>query len=388
MAQTDDDFLTDRINRYPSWSPRIWTGFCPWQYWQLLAENRFRIHPSRYAMTGLVSFWALWNSVFAAGQRVVKGTAIANTKIEQPPIFLLGHWRCGTTLLHELMSLDEQMAYPQNYDTFVPHHFLVSGWVLRPILRMLIPRKRPMDDMPVSLESPQEDEFALMILGASSGYRRIAFPHSDQPYFRWFDSANLNVAQLDRLRVAAQYFVRALTLKYKKRLVLKSPPHTGRIRDLASWFPDAKFVHISRHPYQVVPSTIRLWKITDELQSFQKQRYSTADLLSYVNECQQVMYRAYFRDRLLLNENQLVEIKYEDLIERPAPTLQLIYDRLELSGVEPVIESVQAYFQERKSHQPNRLNIDAIAECIDEHWSEYMAYFQYEKVRQPKFEPV
>ena len=48
--------------------------------------------------------------------------------------------------------------------------------------------------------------------------------------------------------------MRKLTFKYGRPLVLKSPPHTARIRLLLEMFPEARFVHIHRHPYQVFRS--------------------------------------------------------------------------------------------------------------------------------------
>src|SRR5271170_6583798 len=44
----------------------------------------------------------------------------------RPPLFLVGHWRSGTTLLHELLALDECFAVPSTYACFNPHHFLLA----------------------------------------------------------------------------------------------------------------------------------------------------------------------------------------------------------------------------------------------------------------------
>ena len=48
---------------------------------------------------------------------------IRNSKFDSPPVFIVGHWRSGTTLLHELMSLDPRMAFPNNYEVFVSASF-------------------------------------------------------------------------------------------------------------------------------------------------------------------------------------------------------------------------------------------------------------------------
>ena len=251
MSEPVSESILDAPNHYPPWAPRIWTGLLPHHYWKILVENRFTIHPERYPMTGIVSGCTVLNVFWTAAQKFLYSSKVSETDLVQPPVFIVGHWRSGTTLLHELMSLDENSAYPTTFDAFVPNHFLVSAPVVRPLIKALMPAKRPMDDMTVDADSPQEDDFALMILGAESHYRRMGFPNNSNEYFRWLDAANLTAQQTEAVRQSLTYFYKALTYKYKKRLVLKSPPHTGRIQALANWFPGAKFVHISRHPHKI-----------------------------------------------------------------------------------------------------------------------------------------
>lgn len=43
-------------------------------------------------------------------------------------------------------------------------------------------------------------------------------------------------------------FLKQITYLRPKRIVLKSPTYTGRIRVLQQMFPDARFVHIVRDP--------------------------------------------------------------------------------------------------------------------------------------------
>ena len=94
------------------------------------------------------------------------------------------------------------------------------------------------------------------------------------------------------------HFLKMLTAQYKSQLVLKSPPHTGRLKQLAEWFPGAKFIHMSRHPYRLVPSTMRLWKLLDQLQSFQLPKYDDVWLKNYIFECKNLMYSAYLEQRI------------------------------------------------------------------------------------------
>jgi len=379
MSDSTPSSIFDRPNSYPPWAPRIWTGMLPNDYWKLLSENRFRIHPTRYPMTGIISCWTLLNAGLYAVQRFAHGAGIESTEIEQPPIFIIGHWRSGTTLLHELLSLDEQLSFPSTFDAFIPHHFLISSPLIKPILRLLLPGKRPMDDMSVGVNTPQEDDFALMLLGAPAHYRHMGFPQSEQDYEQYLDFANLGEAASADLRTRMTYFMKAVTYKYKQRLVLKSPPHTGRIQALAKWFPGAKFVHISRQPTKVVPSTMRLWKLVHDVHGFQLPKYSERELFDYVNDCQRIMYQAYNRDVSSLADDQIAEVSFEQLIAQPAATIRSIYQTLNLTNVDQVVTSAEDYLGKKKGHKKNQYDFSSYTPDIESHWSDYMQQFGYTK---------
>ncbi len=346
-------------------------------YLGLLKENRFQIHPLKYPMAGLVGATSVVNSGAAAVQSLLMGRKIASTQIDTPPIFVIGHWRSGTTLMHELLALDERFAYPDTIDSFTPNHVLVTRFLLSPLMWMLLPRKRPMDDMAVRVQSPQEDDFALCAYGAPTPYRRVAFPNRKCQNHLQLNLSLVEPAVRLELQKALEHYLRTLTIRHGgKRLVLKSPPHTGRIKQLAQWFPQARFIHLARHPYKVVSSTMRLWRLLDEIQGFQVPKYDDGWLKNYVFECKDQMYQGYLSQRDALPANQLVEVSFEDLIKDPQQVMGKVYDQLELGEFNsaPVTE----YFESRKSHRSKTEEISPeFADDIDHHWKEYMDAFGY-----------
>lgn len=347
-------------------------------YFRLLKENRFRIHPAKYPMTVLVGGCAVASSCLSALQQVVYGKRIREVKLEHPPIFVIGHWRSGTTLMHELLALDQRHAYPSNFEAFLPSHFLVSRYALYPLVKMVMPGRRPMDNMSMSVDSPQEDDFALCALGAPTPYRRIAFPNQPSREHHALDLEKANSATQDSLRQVMEFFVKSLTVRFNSRLVLKSPPHTGRIRQLLEWFPGAKFVHMSRHPYKLVPSTMRLWKLLDSLQGFQIPKYDDAQLKNYIFECKDLMYSGYFSGRDEVPAEQLIEIRFEDLIGDPLQQMKAVYEKLELGSFEQTQPAIESYFSSRKNHKTNQHSLEpALKAEIDSHWQAYMKAFDY-----------
>ena len=344
----------------------------------LLRENHFQIHPTRYPMTALVGGCAVVNSVLSLTQKLAYGRRIRETELVGPPIFVIGHWRSGTTLMHELLTLDHRFAFPSNFDAFIPHHFLLSRFCFYPLVKMLMPPTRPMDNMSMGVASPQEDDFALCAFGAPTPYRRIAFPNRPHRDHLLLNLGNANADQLAELEFAMRIFLKTLSVRYRQKLVLKSPPHTGRIVKLAEWFPGAKFIHISRHPYDLVPSTMRLWKLLDKLQGFQIPRYDEASLKNYIFECQDLMYAAYNLQRAGIPANQLIEVRFEDLVAQPIEQMQHVYHQLELEQFDAVRPAIEAYFVDKKNHQKNTLSLDeAVRIEIDSHWAGYMEMFGY-----------
>ncbi len=347
-------------------------------YWKLLQASRFRIHPTRLPMALMVGGCSVINSCLSGLQTLCYKRTIDQTPFDQPPLFIVGHWRSGTTLLHELLSRDPRLAFPNNYEVFVPHHFLVSKPILQPLVLLLMPPTRPMDRMPMRVQLPQEDDFALCAMGGPTPYRRMAFPNQPNDDFLQLDTANLTDDQEAMLQQNLTKFYRSLNVRYRKPLVLKSPPHTGRVGKLAEWFPGAKFIHLSRDPRELVPSTIRLWQTLDQVQGFQPARYDEQWLLSYIRQNKEVMYGRYFQDRAELPANQLMEIRFEDLVADPLSQIGALYDQLELGPFEPHRDNVQQYFESRGDHKKNanRLNAD-LESWIDENWQDYREAFGY-----------
>jgi omega-hydroxy-beta-dihydromenaquinone-9 sulfotransferase len=367
-----------KLNAYPFYSPRFWHGMCLGDWLKLLKLGCYRIHPLRVCMAGLITFFSAGNSICALCQRLIYGRRIAGTEITQPPIFIIGHWRSGTTYLHELMVCDDRLAYPTYYECFEPNHFLVTGWFAPILLWPLLPRKRPMDNMATGWSRPQEDEFALVAMGAPTPYYRMAYPNEPPPYDEFLDMDGCSEADLSRWRRDMKRFVQMLTMKKKgKRLVMKSPPHTGRIEELATLFPGAKFIHIVRDPYTIFPSTRRLWVSLDWAQGLQHPHYR--DLDEYVFSAFERMYRGFNRQCGSIPANQLCELKYEDLVRDPLGELRRIYQQLELGDFDTVSPKMEAHVGSQKDYKTNRHELEPeLRSEIRHRWTDYFERYGYE----------
>lgn len=376
-SKTKNEYCQTGANPYPFYSPRFWAGMRFRDYTGMLAKHRFRIHPSKYAMTLLVGGCALTSSGLAVAQHLLMNRKIQATKLDKPPVFVIGHWRSGTTLLHEMLCLDDQFAWPSTFECFVPTHHLFSGPVLHPLTKLLMPKTRPMDSMPAGPAYPQEDEFALIGMGAPTPYYQIAFCNEEPQFVEMLNLQRAANADVASLRKALEWFYKSLTYKKKKQLALKSPTHTGRIGYLSKWFPGAKFVHITRHPYKIFPSTIHLWRSLADVQGYQLPK-DDSQLVEYVNKCYTEIYEGYFDQVKQIPEKDIVQVKFEDLVNDPVSEIESVYSGLELDGFDTAKPKLQEFWSKRQSHRTNKTQLtDETREQIDRVWSDYIQQFGY-----------
>lgn len=347
-------------------------------WFRLLCLGRFRIHPTRIPMFIGVTLATPLNTCLALLQRLLYGRKLAAAEFHGPPVFIIGHWRSGTTLLHELMVRDERLSSPSTYQCFAPNHFLVSEWFFRRFASWLLPGKRPMDNMAAGWDRPQEDEFALLTLGLPSPYRRIAFPNQGDIDLEYLDFDGVSQEDQSLWLQTLRRFLLAVGTRTGRPLVVKSPTHTGRIAQLAREFPEAKFIHITRDPRALFPSTCRLWRGLDAVQSLQKPDDSSLE--QYVVNCFVRMYKAFHAQRDQIEPHRLIDVRYEDLKEDPVATLRNIYETLRLSDFEFVQSTIEQWVQaEHKDYQPNQHQLAPESESlIRDAWKDYFDHYGYE----------
>jgi len=311
-------------------------------------------------------------------QQAAYGKRIDATRIEEPPVFIIGHWRSGTTFLHELMYLDQRFASPNTYQCFAPHHFLLTEGIMLKFGWWLLPRHRPMDNMEAGFDRPQEDEFALLTLGAPTPYFRMAFPNHPPPYMEFLDMEGVDPADLKKFEDSLRHFVQLLTFQMGKQVLLKSPPHTGRVEVLSKMFPGAKFIHITRNPYSLYSSTVRLWKSLDDVQGLHWPP-RPVELEEYVFQCLERMYRGFEKQRKNLPAENIYDIRYEDLVKDPPAKLAEVYEKLNLGDFGPVRPKVEAHVAAQKNYKTNKHELDdELKRTIRERWALYFERYGYE----------
>jgi len=364
-AATADQPRDRAFHPYPWWSPRFWHGMPLGVWLPLVAEHRARASLSKWGLMATVSLAAGFNSLGGVLSEARFRGRLRHRPDTPAPLFIIGHWRSGTTLLHELAMLDDRFCCPNTYQCIAPGHFLLTEDTLTSALSWIMPAKRPMDDVAAGFDRPQEDEFALMNMGAPSPYRRMAFPLTSRDAPEALDLTLLPAAERERWQGCLRRFLDMLALRDPRRPVLKSPPHTARVGVLAGMFPEARFLHVVRDPFVVVPSTLRLWRSLHEVQGLQVDRGEALE--RYVFAAFAEMYDAFERDRPALAAGRLHELRYEDLVADPVENLRLAYERLDLGDFARVRPAVERQAAAMKRYRTNTYRHDPrlVAEIAD-----------------------
>ena len=319
-----------------------------------------------------ITCMSVLNSFFALCDWLVYGRAVANQELNDEPVFVLGHPRTGTTHLHNLLSKDERFAFATTFSVGFPSSFLCLRAVA-PAIGLLMDSTRPMDNMSLAWDTPQEDELAMnQMSSGTSPYAPLLFPRKEKsfrPFYRFLlartgsgEDSDLELEDADAEPCDPKDFERwrrAFILFLKKtqyaaggahkRLLLKSPVHTARVRLIKSLFPKATFVFIHRHPLEVFRSAAHMadayyWQCY-------LQRPRALDVQEFILHQGALLHRAYREDvaameaekgRDLKKQKRLAEVRFAELDADPVGTLRATYAALgwtyAFKKVEPAIE--------------------------------------------------
>ncbi|OAI50186.1 hypothetical protein AYO44_05805 [Planctomycetaceae bacterium SCGC AG-212-F19] len=352
----------------------IWGGFCLSAWLRLLARNGFAVEAPFRGAAAMATVLSSVSSLLGAWQTIRYGAAIRRTVIPEAPVFILGHWRSGTTFLFDLLARDERFGYPDTYECFFPGHFLVSRNFVTS--RVRLEGDRGVDRVRLGWEQPREDEFALCALGLPSPYLTAAFPNRPPQCSEYLDLRSLSEAQRRAWMKRYQRFLQALTLHKQKRLMLKCPPHTARVRVLQRMFPSAQFIHIVRDPLAVIPSTLKLWRTVFDGLGLQTPTY--AGLEDYVFDNFRRVTTCLDEDRPQLPAAQFYELRYEDLVADPLRALETIYQRLGLGDFAARRAALESYLATLKDYQPNKHDVQAeLCSRIERECGAFMRRYGY-----------
>ena len=306
-------------------------------------------------------------------ERLRYDRAVKSTAIHPSPVFIVGHWRTGTTYLHHLMCQDNNMGFVSTFQAMAPGFCLTGESTVKPVLAKIAQYAHPtrlIDNIPLSLDAPQEDEFAVANMSPYGFLHVFTFPRQADDFFeRYVLFDNLSEQAIGAWAKVYLTILGKATLRTGgKRLVLKNPANSGRIRTLLQLFPDAKFIHICRNPYDIFLST--MWVYKTVLPKSQLQTAGPDQIEAQIFRFYTQLMRRFLADSTLIPVGNLVRVRFEDLEVAPLDQLSRIYESLKLPGFSEAQPAFRAYIASVADYQKNRYELtDAVIAKVNRHWA-------------------
>jgi len=325
--------------------------------WLKILEENHGIDTKYFARGTFITLASIFTGPIRYFFKLKYDQKINKLKIKKPPVIIIGHWRSGTSYLHELLSQDPQFCYVSLWHTMLPDSFLVLDRT-KDFLSNFLPNKRPMDEIRVEADGPYEEEAALAVLFPYSFFHCLHFPrNAEQQYLKSIHFHGLNPEEMEHWKRIYLKFMKTVTFaNNRKRLLLKNPANTTRIKTLLEIFPDAHFIHIYRNPYKVYFSTIKMRnKVLSKLalQNASKKDIEDQVIRNYIR-----VMESFFEQKKLIPKQRFVEIKYEELVSDPIKEVKKIYSHLKLPGFKNALPQIKKYLDRQKDYKTNVYKIE------------------------------
>ena len=330
----------------------------------LLRRHGLTLSPrylGRAAFCAQAGYWSMW---MAGIERLLLGPDHGASHRPLDPVIIPSHWRTGTTLVHQLMALDPNLACPTLFQTSMPDSFIVSRLIAEPVLGRAMSGKRPMDNVEVAFHGPQEDEYALLRLTGHSPLTRLIFPEG-QGYFLAGDQTFLPDDPAARRAwedALVSFVARVQREAGGRRVVLKNPFHAMRLEPLLRLFPGARFIHIQRDPMTVIPSTRRMWRIVARDNNLR--RGGEPPGLGEVAREYSRITRRLEHDLSALPPGRVAYIRFDELEVQPREVMARAYRDIGLPHTPELDQAIAAFQGRNRTYKKNRYQLTPAEQAL------------------------
>jgi omega-hydroxy-beta-dihydromenaquinone-9 sulfotransferase len=293
------------------------------------------------------------------------------------PLFIIGHWRSGTTLVHNFLCQDKTAGYLTTYQSLFPNN-LKSKFIFKTFVRIGIPAKRPSDNMRMNADFPQEDELALGNLQPVFYYNFFYFPSRYKVFYDRSVYMNLPASKKNAWKAAYIDLMKKAAMDTKgERLIMKNPVNTARIQILLEMFPNARFLFLYRNPYTVFFSTQRFFY--NLLSSVWLHKVDRPFIDEMILDVYVRMMDDYNAQKQLIPQGNLMELKFEEFERNPVDILNKIYTDLLQEDFARVRETMTRYGKTLMKYEKNSYVVNKnTVSLIDRYWKKFITMWDYQ----------
>ena len=314
---------------------------------------------SRWPVSLLIGLSGLLVEPLAWLQTLLFQQRLRRSKLPPDPVVVIGHWRSGTTFLHQLLASDPAWATARNSLTVAPQVALLLKPLLRLFMRAWMTAVRPIDAVPWSENDPQEDEVGIARLTMDTHMAAMAFPQLYPFHFRRTVMRCTAAYERQWLR-----FTRLTWLHDgagSSRLLIKNSAHMARVAMVLRHFPKARFVLLRREAEDSIRSLVQVKQRLAELVGLQP----APDLCTQVDQLPAARWQlinAFELSWPLTPADQLLEVDCNDPVAMPLETVQRIFDHLHLGGSYEARGPIQKLISQARSYTADSVQLTAEAQ--------------------------
>ncbi len=306
------------------------------------------------------------------------------------PVFIVGHARSGTTLMHRLMAADgERFSYFYYWETFFPaltQRAVIRGiaWLDRTLFRRAIQRRLEAWDEKTfgptrhihsqGLWIPEEDQFVMKAAFVTQQWA-LDLPLMDE--IDIFHIEDLSEKRKQRwMKFYKACVKRQLFYNGGNKVHLsKNPLMCGWVNAIIETFPDARVVVMVRDPIACIPSTLRMVEITWKGKKWRKDQYADAQAA-----LTQISFDSFKLPAQVLSERpdtpQII-VDYRELVSSPKQTVESVYAALGIDMSQEYSNYLSGQEEKEKKHSSHyRYNIDDYAVTPEQIETELEAFYQ------------
>lgn len=302
------------------------------------------------------------------------------SKKYEPPVFIIGNPRSGTTFMHRLMSLDEErFTHTRLDETILPSITLMKmarltsridkaiggpwNWFLKGLERVMFGKWKNIH--PMGFSQPEEDEgFYVYSLMTPAVMMLCPFLCSRKDLMLQDQLPNGS-----RRRLFAYYrntLQRLMRAQNSNKVYLaKNVLSTGRINSILELFPDSKVIYLIRNPREAVPSFVSMFSIPWKAHS--KKLLNGSDEIKDMAQIVIDYYHYFMKQQQQIDPEKLITIRYDDLVAMPKETVLEIYEHLGFKPTKKFLQKLEESTQKaRKYSSKHSYSLEQFG--LDEEW--------------------
>ncbi|HJN54581.1 MAG TPA: sulfotransferase, partial [Flavobacteriaceae bacterium] len=208
--------------KLPPVSPLIGSNLI--NYLKIIFNNRISV---KYYLNIFITFLIiLLLTPFQFIDYLIFTFKLRNYTIKKDPIFIIGHWRSGTTFLHNLLCKDTNFSFFNTYNSLLINN-LYTSFLFKILMYLVMPKESPGGGMKLDVDLPQEDEFAVSNFNDSAHYLFFYFPNDYKKYY--IKSIRFENSESDRrkwIKIYDKLIKRILIYTNKDQILIKNPSNT------------------------------------------------------------------------------------------------------------------------------------------------------------------